>query len=79
MSEFKPFIDKVAAGETLSAEETEGAFDIMMSGRATPALIGAFLMGLRLRGETVEEITGAARTMRAKAVPVVAPEGAVDT
>jgi anthranilate phosphoribosyltransferase len=41
--------------------------------------MGAFLMALRLRGETVEEITGAARTMRAKALPITAPPGAIDT
>src|SRR3546814_4242293 len=50
----------------------------MMSGDATPSQIGAFLMALRVRGETVEEITGAARTMRAKALRMEAPEGAVD-
>jgi anthranilate phosphoribosyltransferase len=50
-----------------------------MSGDATPAQMGAFLMALRLRGETVEEITGAARTMRAKAAPIRAPAGAIDT
>lgn len=79
MSEFKPFIEKVAAGETLSADETASAFDIMMSGGATPVQIAAFLMGLRVRGETVDEITGAARTMRSKALRVEAPDGAVDT
>lgn len=79
MSEFKPFIEKVAAGETLTADETASAFDIMMSGGSTPVQIAAFLMGLRVRGETVDEITGAARTMRAKALKVTAPDGAVDT
>ena len=79
MSEFKPYIEKVAAGETLSADETASAFDIMMSGGSTPVQIAAFLMGLRVRGETVDEITGAARTMRAKALKVEAPDGAVDT
>ncbi len=79
MSEFKPFIEKVADGETLSADETASAFDIMMSGGATPVQIAAFLMGLRVRGETVDEITGAARTMRSKALAVAAPDGAVDT
>ena len=41
-----------------------------MSGRATDAQLGALLMGLRVRGETVDEIAGAARALRARAVPV---------
>src|SRR3546814_9647819 len=49
-----------------------------MSGGATPSQIGAFLMAMRLRGETVDEITGAARIMRSKALPMDAPPGAVD-
>lgn len=79
MSDFREFIAKAAGGEPLSVDEAAAAFDIMMSGEATPAQIGGFLMALRLRGETVDEITGAARTMRAKATPVEAPEGAIDT
>jgi len=79
MSEFSPFISKIAGGQSLAADEAAEAFAIMMSGEATPAQMGAFLMGLRVRGETVEEITGAAQAMRAKATDVVAPEGAVDT
>jgi anthranilate phosphoribosyltransferase len=78
MADMKPFIAKVANGETLSAEEAEQAFDIMMSGNATPSQIGALLMGLRIRGETVGEIIGAVSTMRAKMLKVQAPEGAID-
>ena len=74
----KPLIAKVADGTTLSADEAEAAFDIIMSGDATDAQIGAFLMALRVRGETVDEITGAVRTMRAKALAVEAPAGAID-
>ncbi len=76
--ELKPLIAKVADGNSLSADEAEAAFTIIMSGDATEAQIGAFLMALRVRGETVDEITGAVRTMRAKALPVSAPEGAID-
>ena len=46
--------------------QAEAAFDIIMSGEATPAQIGALLMAMRLRGETVAEITGAVRAMRAR-------------
>lgn len=79
MDALKPLLAKVAQGHPLNETDTRTAFDIMMSGGATPAQIGAFLMGLRVRGETVEEITGAARIMRDKATPVHAPEGALDT
>ena len=79
MSEFAQFIVKTAEGQALTAEEAAEAFAIMMSGDATPAQMGAFLMALRLRGESVDEITGAARTMRAKAATVSAPKGAIDT
>jgi anthranilate phosphoribosyltransferase len=72
-------IKKVAAGETLNQREAAAAFELMMSGGATDAQIGALLMGLHVRGETVDEIAGAARVLRAKAVPVRAPEGAIDT
>lgn len=76
--DMKPLIGKVAERSDLTEAEAERAFDIMMSGAATPAQIGAFLMGLRLKGETVAEITGAARAMRGKMVTVSAPEGAMD-
>ena len=79
MTDLKGFIAKAATGTPLNADEAAEAFDIMMSGEATPAQTGAFLMALRVRGESVEEITGAARTMRAKATAVGAPEGAIDT
>ncbi len=76
--DLKPLIAKVADGNSLTADEAEAAFTIIMSGQATEAQIGAFLMALRVRGETVDEITGAVRTMRAKALAVSAPEGAID-
>jgi anthranilate phosphoribosyltransferase len=77
--DFKAVLSRLAAGERLSEAESASAFDVVMSGNATPSQMGAFLMALRLRGETVEEITGAARTMRAKALPITAPAGAIDT
>lgn len=77
-TDFKSLIAEVANGQTLSSTRAEAAFDMMMSGNATPAQMGAFLMALRLRGETVAEITGAVRTMRAKALMIDAPDGAID-
>lgn len=76
----KEVIATVATGAALSESDAERAFEVIMSGAATPSQIGAFLMALRVRGETVEEITGAARIMRAKAARVQgAPVGAIDT
>lgn len=77
--DFKPLLARAATGTPLSGDEAEHAFDIIMSGGATPAQIGAFLMALRVRGETVEEITSAAKVMRAKALHVEAPPDAIDT
>ncbi|MDI3567405.1 anthranilate phosphoribosyltransferase [Bradyrhizobium sp. Arg816] len=64
MEVLRSIIGKVATGATLTREETASAFDSMMSGYATPSQIGALLMGMRVRGETVEEVTGAASAMR---------------
>jgi anthranilate phosphoribosyltransferase len=74
----KSVIACLAAGQTLSDEAAEHAFDIIMSGEATPAQIGALLMAMRVRGETVAEITGAVRAMRARMTAIQAPEGAID-
>jgi anthranilate phosphoribosyltransferase len=76
--QFKTLLGRLASGAELSEDEAEAAFSVIMSGDATPAQIGAFLMGLRQRGETVAEITGAVKVMRAKALKVTAPEGAID-
>ncbi len=74
----KPFLAKVADGTALTAQEAEDAFAVIMSGEATSAQIAGLLMALRVRGETVNEITGAVRAMRAKMLPVTAPAGAID-
>jgi anthranilate phosphoribosyltransferase len=74
----KKFIAKVARGERLTEEEASLAMTIIMDGEATPAQIGALLVGLAVRGETEDEIVGFARTMRARAVPLRSA-GAVDT
>jgi anthranilate phosphoribosyltransferase len=78
MDDFKALIGKVATGAELTVQESASAFDRMMSGEATPSQMGALLMGLRVRGETVDEITGAVTTMRAKMLAVAAPENAID-
>jgi GMP synthase-like glutamine amidotransferase len=73
MESFKPLIAKVAAGATLTRAEAESAFDAMLSGEVTPSQMGGFLMALRVRGESAEEITGAVAAMRAKMLRVRAP------
>ncbi len=78
MESFKPLIAKVAAGSQLSRAEAVDAFDAILSGEVTPSQMGGFLMALRVRGESVEEITGAVTAMRAKMLRVAAPEEAMD-
>jgi anthranilate phosphoribosyltransferase len=78
MADLKPILGKVATGQRLSREEAEEAFAVIMSGDATPAQIGSFLTGLRMRGETVEEIAGAVSVMRDRMLKVEAPAGAID-
>ncbi|MCB8838556.1 anthranilate phosphoribosyltransferase [Aurantimonas sp. VKM B-3413] len=74
----KPLLAKVANGEGLTRSEAESAFAAMMSGEATPSQIGGFLMALRVRGETVDEIAGAVSVMRANMLRVTAPADAID-
>ncbi len=74
----KPALARLATGETLTEAEAEAAFDIIMAGEATPAQIGALLMAMRVRGETVAELTGAVRAMRARMAAIVAPADAID-
>jgi anthranilate phosphoribosyltransferase len=76
--DFKALIAKAATGASLTREEASRGFDRMMSGEATPSQMGALLMALRVRGETIDEITGAVTTMRAKMLRVTAPEDAID-
>lgn len=73
----KPYIAR-AIEAALTQNEAEAAFDVIMSGKATPSQIGGFLMILRLRGESIEEISGAAKIMREKATKVSAPDDAMD-
>jgi anthranilate phosphoribosyltransferase len=76
--DFKALIAKAATGAALSREEAACGFERMMAGEATPSQMGGLLMALRVRGETVEEITGAVTAMREKMLRVAAPPGAID-
>lgn len=76
---FRMLIGKVANGDFLSLEESQEAFAIIMSGEATSAQTAGLLMGLRVRGESIDEISGGAIAVRAKASAIDAPEGAIDT
>ncbi len=78
MSSLKPVLAQLAAGGTLSADEAEAAFGVIMSGEATPAQIAGLLMAMRVRRETVAELTGAVRAMRSRMTAIQAPPGAVD-
>ena len=66
MEAFKPFLAKIAYRRAAEPRRGRGRLRPMLSGDATPAQIGAFLMGLRVRGETLDEITGAVSAMRAQ-------------
>ena len=79
MSILTPLLNKVADGKTLSQKEAEQAFAFLMSGDAEEVEIAGFLMALRTRGESVDELTAAARVMREKSLKVQAPEGTIDT
>jgi anthranilate phosphoribosyltransferase/anthranilate synthase/phosphoribosyltransferase len=74
----KPVLARLARGEVLGADDARDAFGVVMDGLATPAQIGGMLMAMRVRGESVAELTGAVTAMRARMSPVVAPEGAMD-
>jgi anthranilate phosphoribosyltransferase len=78
MDELRAVIAKIASGAAMSRHEAAGVFERMMAGEATPSQMGGLLMGLRVRGETVDEITGAVAAMRAKMIRVDAPPDAID-
>ena len=76
--DFKSLIAVVAQGKTLTQAQAEAAFGAIMAGEVTPSQIGAFLMALRVRGETVEEMTAAVKVMREKMTRIVGPADAID-
>jgi anthranilate phosphoribosyltransferase len=69
----------VVDGKTLSLDEARDAMGSVMDGEATPALLAALLVALRMRGETVDELAGFATAMRERVLRVDAPDGAIDT
>lgn len=79
LQRFKELIGIAASGRALTLAEAGEAFAIMMAGDATPAQMAGFLMALRVRGETVDEITAGAMTLRERMTRITAPEGAIDT
>ena len=76
--DLRPILHQLAAGSTLTEAQTTDAFDVMMRGLATPSQVGGLLMAMRVRGETVDEIAGAARAMREHMTTVDAPDGTID-
>ncbi len=72
-------LTRLANSEDIPADEARQAFQIIMNGGATPGQMGAFLMGLRAKGETVDELTAGAEVLRAKCTAFTAPEHAIDT
>lgn len=76
--DLKQALGKIANRQDLTGEEMRGVMNIIMSGEATPSQIGAFLMGMRVKGETVGEIAAAVSILRERMVPVAAPENVID-
>ena len=77
----KEWIEKIVERQDLNDEEAFQAMEEIMEGKALPTQIASFLTALRMKGETIQEITGFARAMRSKAVPIRSKDGAciVDT
>src|SRR5690606_26208223 len=78
LMDIKGALARIGAGKDLTGEEMRAVMNIVMSGEATPAQTGAFLMGMRVKGETVGEIAAAVSILREKMVPVEAPEDVID-
>lgn len=79
MSEISVYLEKLLRSQDLTVDESSRVFQILMSGGATPAQIASILVALRVKGETVDEITGGAITLRTKAGKITAPDNALDT
>jgi anthranilate phosphoribosyltransferase len=79
MGALKPFLDRAANGEPFSPADMKAAMEVLLSGNANDAEIGGFMMALRTKGLTVDEIAAAAEALRSRALKVEAPVGAIDT
>ncbi|MFO1067266.1 MAG: anthranilate phosphoribosyltransferase [Geminicoccaceae bacterium] len=79
LQRFKQLIGRAATGSPLTLDEAHDAFDLMMTGNATPAQMAGLLIALRVRGETLDEITAGAMALRERMTRVSAPAGAIDT
>jgi len=79
MNDLREYINLIIEGNHLSEKQAEQAFSLVMSGQVDLPQMSAFITGLRMNGETVDEITGGAKVLRSKAEAVIVPEGAVDT
>ena len=78
MMDIKAALNKIADRKDLTGEEMRGVMRTIMAGEATPSQIGAFLMGMRIKGETVGEIAAAVSILREQMIPVEAPDDAID-
>src|ERR1700754_4675865 len=76
--DMKGALARIAARTDLTGEEMRSVINVIMSGEATPSQVGAFLMGMRVKGETVGEIAAAVSILREKMVKVDVPEDAID-
>ncbi len=76
--DIKGALHRIGAGQDLTGEEMRSVMNVIMSGEASPSQIGAFLIGMRVKGETVGEIAAAVSIMREKMVPVEAPDDVMD-
>lgn len=76
--DIKQALNKIAARQDLTGAEMRDVMNQIMQGEATPSQIGAFLMGLRVKGESVGEIAAAVSILREKMIPVEAPDDAID-
>ena len=79
MDNFNYYIEKLSDNISLTEDESSSAFEIIMSGRASNIQISAFLIALKTKGESINEITGAVKVIRSKSIKINAPKNAIDS